>query len=112
MNSRSSVPGQRRILELVGKQPLGAVIGDPQGDAVRPDPAGALVELVERVLSQELSGLQAIDEQRVLDAVDDVDHLGIGPDSARIAVALGEFEFARFVSLTALKDVGEELILT
>ena len=55
--------------------------------------------------------MQVIDEQRVLDAVDDVDHLGIGPDTARITVALGEFEFARFVSLTALKHVGEELIL-
>ena len=94
--------------QAVGEEPLGAVVGDPDGDAVGPDAVGVVVGGGELVLGEQLAAREVVGEEAVLPAVEHPHRLPVGPDTARIAVALGQRDVRVREALAAREVVGEE----
>ena len=106
------VPDQRAILDPVGEDAFGPVVRDPQQHPVGPDPTRAAIELVEWVFSDQFARLEVVDEERVLDAVEYVDLVLVGPEPARVAVALGKLNVSIRQPCSASQVVREEPVLS
>ena len=97
-------------LEPVGEDPLLAVVGDPEGDAVEEEAAWVVVGVVQGVLRERLAAREVVGEEALLPTVEHPHRLVAGPDAARIAVAVGECDVALLGALAAREVVGEEAV--
>ena len=74
--------------QAVGEEPLRAVVGDPDGDAVGPDAVRVAVGGGELVLGEQVASGEVVGEEAVLPTVEHPHRLVAGPDAARVAVAV------------------------
>ena len=99
-------------LEPVGEDPLLAVVGDPEGDAVEEEAAWVVVGVVQGVLREPARRSRGR-RRRGSPCHRRAPHIVrvVGPDAARIAIAVGECDVALGEALAGLEVVGEQLLL-
>ena len=100
------VVGQRG--QPVGDEPLLAVVGDPDTDAIGPDAVGVAVGRVQGELAEQVAASEVVGEEAVLAPVQDPHRLALAPDAAGRQVATVERDVALRQALAARQVMGEE----
>ena len=104
-------PHQLRALEAVREELPLLTVRDPHADTIGPDAVRIAIGGAEVVRGSDLSGVEVVHVDAVIDPVEHPHRLVVGPDASRADVAASQFDLALWKACTACEVVGEESVL-